>query len=344
MQVIAVALFVLGASVATLALPTQTSGCPGGYAEGAEIERGRLIYVCQGGQVVPKGCIAEDLSRIPVGGKFDNTYYRRTCAASGDTLTFDATGCLLNGQEHKVGESFEDGSNFYTCKQKADGTEPVLSASNEGCVDSGKRVPVGEKVSKDDAVYECQKTVSGGSKLTKAGCVKNGKSLGAGEVIEDGKFWFNCSKSGRETFSLKAGGCIAQGKRLNDGDRYTDDGVIYECTIDANKNDVRAVACVQTEGGSVVERKLGCTFIEGQAPFQIEWLCQHDAAANRAKKVPLRCNYNIGGGVLNVEPGCYRLYEKNAIGCIKEGEGLKIQAFQGDNAESSASGAGLHAC
>lgn len=339
MQIISVVLFVLGASV-TLALPTQTPGsCPGGYADGAEIERGRLIYVCQGGKVVPKGCIAEDLSRIEVGGHYDNAHYRRACVAAGDSLSFEPTGCVHNGQEHKASESFEDGSNFYTCKSNS--AEPVLSVSNDGCVDGGKRVPRKEKVTKEDGVYVCDDTPNGGSKLAQAGCVKDGKALNAGDAVEDGKFWFNCTRIGREKYTLKAAGCVAAGKRLNDGDRYNENDVVYECTIDASKNDVRATACIQ-EGG--VERKLGCTWVEGAAPFQYEWRCEHDAAKNTARKVQVRCNYNVGGGVYNIDPGCYRVIEKGAFGCVQEGSALKLQAFEGEGAEKSASGAGLHAC
>lgn len=343
MQIISVVLFVLGASVATLALPTQAPGsCPGGYAEGAEIDRGRLIYVCQGGKVVPKGCVAEDLSRIAVGSNYDNKYYRRACVAAGEELTFEPTGCIQNGQEHKASESFEDGSQFYTCK--ANPTEPLLQAVSEGCVDSGKRVPRKEKVSKDDGVYVCDETANGGSKLVQAGCVKDGKTFGAGDSFDDGKFWFNCTRVGREKYVIKAVGCVSNGKRLNDGDRFNDKDVMYECTIDAGKNDVRATACVQNDGGSTIERKLGCTWTEGQAPFQYEWRCEHDAGANTAKKIQVRCNYNVAGGTYIIEPGCYRVIDKAAFGCVQEASALKLQSFQGDNAEQSASGAGLHAC
>jgi len=348
MQFIAVALFVLGACATTLALPaqsgTQSGGCPGGYAEGAEIERGRLIYVCQGGQVVPKGCIAEDLTRIPVGGHYDNAYYRRTCLAAGDQLTFDPTGCVKNGQEHKASESFEDGSNFYTCQQNSAGAEPALAAVNQGCVDAGKRVPKKEKVTKDDAVYVCDETVNGGSKLIPAGCVKEGKAYGAGDAFESGKYWFNCTRIGREKFAIKAAGCVNNGKRLNDGDRYFENDVIYECTIDNSKTDVRAVGCVQSEGGSTVERKLGCTWVEGTAPLQYEWACQRDEATNTAKKVQVRCNYNVGGGVYQIEPGCFRIVDKGAFGCVQEGASLKLQSFPGDKPDQAASSAGLHAC
>jgi hypothetical protein len=341
MQIISVAIF-LGACAATLALtlpeaPAKSSGgCPGGYAEGAEIERGRLVYVCQGGSVVPKGCIAEDLSRIPVGGKYDNKHYRRVCENKGDSLTFEATGCIHNGQEHKASESFEDGSNFYTCKLNAAGAEPQLVVVNEGCVEGGKRVPKKEKVNKDDAIYVCEEDTNGGSKLVQAGCVKEGKALNAGDAVELGKYWFNCTRIGREKYALKAAGCVNNGKRLNDGDRYFENDVIYECTVDNDKTDVRVVGCAQS-GSGTVERRLGCTWVEGS----VEYACRHDEAANTAKKVQIKCIHSVGGGEASLEPGCFRVFDKKAVGCVAQGESLKIQTF---DSEQAASGAGLHAC
>lgn len=330
-------------AASAIAFPADTpaaGGCPGGYAEGAEIERGRLVFVCQGGAVVPKGCIAEDLSKLSIGGNYDTKQYRSKCQLKGSDLAYEVVACLANGQEHKVGETWEDGKNFYTCK--TDGSK--LKIVIEGCVDGGKRVNKKETVTKDDATYICEETVNGGSKLVPHGCVKDGKSVQVGDSFESGKYWFNCTRVGREKVTAKIAGCVASGKRLNDGDRYPDGDVIYECTVDAAKQEVRAIACVQNEGGSVVERRLGCTWVEGAEPFQYEWACQHDAAANSAKKVQVRCNYKVGGGVYNIDPGCYRVVDKAAFGCIQSGTTLKLQSFQGDNAEQSASGAGLHAC
>jgi hypothetical protein len=346
MQLSSIVFCLLAASMALAkpADPAPGSGCPGGYAEGAEIERGRLVYVCQGGAVVPKACIAEDLSKIPVGGNYDNKNYRRKCVAAGDQLTFEATGCLRNGQEHKAEELFDDGTNFFKCKLNAAGAEPQMVVSNEGCVDSGKRINKKDKVAKEDALYECQETVNDGSKLVQVGCVKDGKQYNAGDAFEVGKYWYNCTRTGREKVVAKAAGCVASGKRLNDGDRYTENDIFYECTVDGGKTDVRATGCAQTDGGSVVERRLGCTWVEGTEPFQYEWMCKHDAAANTAVKVQVRCNYKVGSGVYNIDPGCYRVVEKAAFGCVQDGKNLKLQSFQGDNAEQAASGAGLHAC
>jgi len=332
------------AASAVFAFPAENQpsagGCPGGYAEGAEIERGRLIFVCQGGQVQPKGCIAEDLSRLSIGGNYDTKQYRSKCELKGSDLSYEIVGCLSNGQEHKVDQQWEDGANFYTCK--TDGAR--LKIENLGCVDGGKRVNKKDTVVKGDSQYTCEETVNGGSKLVQSGCVKDGKTVSAGDSFESGKVWYNCTRIGLEKVQAKIAGCVANGKRLNDGDRYPDADVIYECNVDAGQQTVRAIACVQNEGGSIVERRLGCTWVEGSEPFQYEWACQHDAAANSAKKVQVRCNYKVGGGVYNIEPGCFRVVDKAAFGCVKEGNGLKLQSFQGANAEQAASGAGLHAC
>jgi hypothetical protein len=312
-------------------------GCPGGYAEGAEIERGRLVFICQGSQVVPKGCIAEDLSRLSVGGNYDTKQYRKKCQLGADgQLAYELVGCVSNGQEHKVGDVWDDGKNFYTCK--SDGNS--LKIKNQGCVDAGKRVNLKEKINKDDAVYSCEEIENGGSKLIPAGCVKDGKQFNVGDSFEDGKFWYNCTRTGYEKVVAKAAGCVSNGKRLNDGDRFNDNEVFIECTIDGGKPDVRTVACAQKdEAGGVVERKLGCTWVEGAEPLQYEWQCQPNA--DSAKKVQVRCNYKVGGGVYNVDPGCFRTIDKGFAGCVKEGNTLKLQLFDG---EQAASGAGLHAC
>lgn len=326
-----IVLCLLAASCA-FAFPADTpaaGGCPGGYAEGAEIERGRLIFVCQGGNVVPKGCIAEDLSRLSIGGNYDTKQYRKKCqSGAGGELAYELVGCLSNGQEHKVGESFEDGKNFFTCVTDGGAAKIV----NQGCVDGGKRVNKKDTVAKDDGLYACEETPNGGSKLVQAGCVKDGKQYKAGDSFESEKAWFNCTRVGRERVVAKIAGCVNGGKRLNDGDRYTESDVVLECLVEGSATTTRAIACVD---GNKVERKLGCSWNEGETEFQ----CKHDAAANTATKVPVRCNHLVGGGIFNIDPGCYRVFEKTSYGCVQQGNTLTLQSFQGENAP-----AGLHAC
>jgi len=318
--------------------------CPDGSPNGAQLERGRYFYECKNGEIVPKGCMTEDLKRITIGQTADKRHYRVECKlASDNVLTLEAVACLHDGRDHKLDEQWEDASNFYTCK--SDGQQGLRTV-NQGCVDQGKRVPLNEKVVKDEYVMVCNETVNNGARMMQVGCVKEGRQYNAGESFEVDKFWYNCTRTGTEKVATKMSGCVANGKRLNDGDRYLNNEVIHECRIDSStKGDLITVGCVQRdERGEVVERRVGCTWVEGQEPFQYEMACQNDPATNSAKKVPVRCNYKSGGGVYNIDPGCYRLIDKAAFGCLTESSGLKLQSFQGQDAESAATGAGLHAC
>lgn len=320
--------------------PVSALDCPGNIENGGILERGRYFYECRDGAIVPMGCVNDDLKKMDIGATFDRKLYRLKCQlnSAGD-LEYAPVSCLFNGADHKIDEQWEDGNNFYVCKK----TETAeLHSVNLGCIDQGKRVPLNEKVSKDDFVFVCNATVNNGAHLMPVQCVKEGRQYSEGESFEVGKFWYTCIRTGREKLSVKSSGCVNGGRRLNDGDRYTENDVIFECTIEGSgKNEIRVVAC-QSEGS--VERKLGCTWVEGQAPFQYEWRCEHDPATNLAKKVQVRCNYNLGGGNYNIEAGCYRLVDKAAFGCLKDGATLKLQSFQGTNAEQTATSAGLRAC
>lgn len=341
MRSLIICLLAIGSALAMPAdVAENKGGCPGGYAEGAEIERGRLVYVCQGGQVVPKACIAEDLSRIAVGSNYDNGKYRRACKVEGDSLTFEATGCLSNGQEHKVGDTWGDADGVFTCKQNPDGS---LTATSTGCSDGGKNVNEKEKVAKDTTLFECQAAQNGKFKLVPVGCVQDGKQYKAGDSFESGDTWYNCTRIGREKVVAKAAGCVQGGKRLNDGDRFNDGEVFRECRIDAGKMSLVIVACAQKDAsGTVVERRLGCTWTEGDAPFQYEWTCADEGG--KAVKKQVRCNYNVGGGTYQIETGCYRAVDKGVAGCLVQPGGMKLQLFEGDKADGAAQGAGLKAC
>jgi len=316
--------------------------CPDGSPNGAQLERGRFFYECRDGNIVPKGCMTDDLKHIEIGQTTDKKTYRLKCTLGSDgLLAFEAYACLFQGTEHKIDEQWEDSTNFYTCKK--DGRD--LRTINSGCIDQGKRIALNEKITKDDFVMTCNETVNNGARLMPVGCVKDGRQYNVGESFEVGKFWYNCTRIGREKVTVKSSGCLNNGKRLNDGDRFFVNDVIYECDIDSTKNDVRTMGCVQRdEKNDVVERRLGCTWVEGQEPFQYELACQPDPATNSAKKVAVRCNYKVGSGVYNIDPGCYRVVDKAVFGCIPQGDRLNLQSFQGDNAEQSATSAGLHAC
>jgi len=316
--------------------------CAGGLSNGALLERGHFFYECRNGELVPKGCITDELKHIEIGSTTDKKTFRLRCNLDGSNMNLEPIACLHQGSDHQIDSQWEDGTNFFTCKKE----DNTLRTVNSGCIDQGKRVALNDKVVTETLVMLCNGTVNNGSRMMPAGCVKDGHQYNVGDSYEVDKYWFTCTRVGREKVVAKAAGCVNNGKRLNDGERFFEKDVIYECNVDNDKITVRATGCAQRdEKGTVIERRLGCTWVEGPEPFQYEIACQHDAAANSAKKVAVRCNYKVGGGVYNIEPGCYRLVEKSAFGCLTDASsGLKLQSFQGENAEQSAQSAGLHAC
>jgi len=323
----------------SLAAPLDNGEC-GLTPNGADLERGRFIYECQNGRLVPKACITFDLKHISIGQTADTAHYRVKCSHNGDHMTLEAVACLHNGQEHALGQ-FQDEKNFYECQRSDDGLKVV----NVGCIDDGKQIKLNDQTVKTDFVMVCNATVNSGSRLMPSACVKNGKQYKEGESFEVDNLWYTCTRVGRERLSLKAGGCINGGKRLNDGDRYTENEIIKECRIDNGQVSTQIVACVQRdETGAVVERRMGCTWTEGAEPQQFEMQCQADSTNQSAKKVMVRCNYKVNGGVHTIIPGCYHVIDGTAIGCQQVNGALKYQSFKGDNAEKDATSAGFHKC
>lgn len=84
--------------------------CPGGLANGAQIERGRYFYECRDGNIVPKACMSDELKRFDIGSTVDKKTYRIRCTLSSDgLLSMEAVACLHQGSEHKLDEQWEDG-------------------------------------------------------------------------------------------------------------------------------------------------------------------------------------------------------------------------------------------
>jgi hypothetical protein len=249
---------------------------------------------------VPKACVADDLKHIEIGKTTDKKAFRLQCNLNTDgSTTLEPTACLFQGQEQRIEATFEDANNFYTCKKSEDGLKVITS----GCMDQGKRVPLNQQAAHDDLVYMCNSTVNNGARMMPSGCVKDGKQYNVGDSFEVGSLWFNCTRIGSEKVAAKPAGCVNNGKRLNDGDRFSSEEVIQECDINGKP---RLIGCAQRdEKGEIVERRVGCTWVEGPEPLQYEWTCRQEGES--AKKVQVRCNYKVGGGVYNIEPGCYRV-------------------------------------
>jgi hypothetical protein len=298
-----------------------TRRCPGGYAHGTLVDRGHYWYQCTNGQLVPKGCLTENNARIGVLETYDSKNVRLQCVVSSEGyLSFAYKSCISDGRAREVGETWEEGKYWYECKK--DNTGNGLSTERRGCVDQGRRLNFDERVTKGDFVFVCKEKVDSNpsSAMSTQGCVKDGRNYNLGETFEISDRWYVCSNGG-----AKCVGCMHNGQRLKNNDRFFVDDVIYECMVDGEQNTrIEAYGCIQRENGVVIERKLGCSWVEGQAPYQYEFTCKSNSQAKTAVKVPTNCVYKN----YNVSPGCFQLKEKTVVACVRESGDVKTQIFQ----------------
>jgi len=241
--------------------------------------------------------------------------------------------CVMNGREHMVGDRWDDGTIWYTCKKDSSAVRTVAI----GCVDENRPIAFDDRVARGDYVYQCKKSSSGRVEMAKAGCARSGVKYGIGETLEYNSLWYTCTDSGPKVI-----GCIYNGQRLRDGDQYHENDMAFQCTVNGDKSGPTAAACLMRENGVETEKKFGCFWTEGDAPYEYEYTCTYNRERNTADKVQVRCSYKASEGVFRVEPGCYAKANGLAVGCVKDGSGqLSTKTFPADKIDSSY---GLRAC
>jgi len=312
----------LVASSATFA--EKSSGmrqCPGGYSHGTEHEIGRYWYLCVDGQVIPKGCLTEDGKRVDIDSTYDTAQYRLQCILGKDGfLTVVYKSCMLGGVSHDVGSQWDDGVAYFTCVKEGENVRLITL----GCVDQGKPMKLDERVAKGDFIFQCKKATDGTPKMNKVGCLFNGKKYNIGEQYEGPKFWYTCSDSGS-----KIVGCMFETHRLKDGDHFTKDDQMYSCKVDGDQTDFVPFACIQKEeNGAQIERKVGCSWVEGRGSEAYEYTCK-DIGSNKVSKMQTQCVYRSSLGVFKLHPGCVTVAESIAVGCVKDlsSGNLRIETF-----------------
>lgn len=309
--------------VAALFAGTVSAGnrqCPGGYAHGSQMDVGRYWYECKDGQMVPKGCLAEDGHRVETGSTFDTKEYRMQCVMGSDGfLTVMYKACMFQGGEHDVGSQWDDGTAFYTCVKDGNNVRVTML----GCVDQGRPMKFDERVAKGEFMYQCQKSTDGSPKMNKVGCVHEGRKFNIGEPFEGPKYWYTCTDTGS-----KVVGCMYESHRMQDGDHFTRDDMMYACKVTADSASLEPFACLANENGASIERRVGCFWVEGD----FEYTCKAAGPDSKVARVQTQCVYHAPGGrYFKLEPGCAKLAETITVGCKESGEGkLRIETYPAD--------------
>lgn len=317
----------VAALASTILADTTSSGnrqCPGGYDNGKQMNIGRYWYECRDGQVIPKGCLTPDDSRVNIDGTFDTNEYRMQCVMGQDgflSLTYKA--CMHKGSEHDVGAQWDNGVAYFTCVKEGDNVRVITL----GCVDQGKQMKLDDRVAKGDFIFQCKEATDGTPKINKVGCMQEGRKYNIGETFEGPKWWYTCTDSG-----AKVVGCMYQGHRLVDGDHFTEGDMMYSCRVRADKTFFEPFACLQREeNGASIERKVGCFWVEGQGSNAFEYTCKPDNN-NKISKVQVKCVYRASQGNFKLEPGCVQQAGDIAVGCLQDSSSgkLTIQTYSPD--------------
>jgi len=234
----------------------------------------------------------------------------------------------------------------YQCKR--DGN--YLTVVPAGCIGDGSRkLELGEKAIVGDLVYECRLDRNSAPTFAPWGCAgKDGRKYATGDQYDLEDFWYFCmEKNGK--ISADRIGCVHEGLRLKDGDRYFKDDIIYECYVRPNEAKIRVAGCVTQNvlNGAKVERRVGCSWVEGAEPFQYTLTCKPDEAAKSATKTAVKCNYIVPNGSYDIELGCYRVIDKTGVACMKGasvGEVKFISLPVDENGSIKSPPAGLRSC
>lgn len=317
--------------------------CPGGYQEGAEAVLGRYWYKCRDGELEPKGCIADDGSRVNLYGTVDSKTqaYRFECTLDRQGfLQFEYRACLFNGKAYGVNERWSDDKYVYVCVREGD----HLRMDVNGCMDGGREVYINERVRKGDFLYQCKQSENGTCSMCPVGCVMSNKEYLIGDSFDDGNYWYTCSNGVAGRITLQPNGCISQGRRLKDNEHFTRGDTAYECQVDKDKIVEKIVGCAaRDDKGNYIEKQFNTFWNEGS----VEVKCTHDTKADRAVKVPIRCIHKNGAGVVmaNIDAGCYRILEGSAIGCLKDRSSgqIRVKVYKIDEI-GTATSEGLRFC
>lgn len=291
--------------------------CAGNYKEGDTVDRGRYWYVCQDGQLVPRGCFSNDYRRLQVHEAYHSDGYAIACAFDENGyLGFAYHACVLNEREYLPGQTWEEQGKFwYSCLQEGD----ALRLEMSGCLHDGHRFKIGDTLERDGFVHECRRYANDTCHMSPVGCVHERRRYKIGESFENGPYWYACTLE--EGVPLKkCVGCMYAQKRLQDGDRYRNNDAVFECTIRrGDEPDHRLVGCMDEDQGSIVERRLGCQWVKGTAPYQYMMQCVPNETTGGVLKKAITCFYRIGNGALDIRPGCFKTDgQALLIGCHRD--------------------------
>ncbi|KRX79447.1 Uncharacterized protein T06_3556, partial [Trichinella sp. T6] len=300
---------------------TKRKLCPGGYTDGMEVTKGRYVYHCTNGKLRPKGCITQDGKQLSLWETFAVSGYQLMCALDkNNILYFKYVGCIVNGTVYYSRDTWADRSFWYICKPLGE----TLVMEVGGCVYHDQRYQLGEEFPKGDFFFQCYRKANGATAIRPVACIHKGQRYSIGDTFEEDKFWYACTiEAGRAV--KKCVGCMHDHQRLMDGDRYFVDNAIYQCTVRKDHSNHQLVGCVQKDQNRVIERRLGCQWIDGVPPHRFLRKCSQND--DNVLLQTISCFYQVGEGSYSISPGCFRIIGDKGIACVSRNGEPAIEEF-----------------
>ncbi|KAH7723293.1 Protein F42A8.1 [Aphelenchoides avenae] len=308
--------------------------------------QGKYWYECQNGELVPKGCFAENGDRVELNGRYVSNGYEIQCTQNAaGYLEFRFTGCSDGERVYHVGDTWENKERMYYFECRQDG--PYVKVEVAGCVshDKSRRIPLGQQYDFGNYTYECQRKYNGSIQLCSVGCIHNGEHIKVGEQFPDGDFLFYCKSTGGVCQKVCVG-CQIRNKRLYNGDRIRRDNSVFQCLVRREKYGIKPVACVDDDG---VERVVGCRWNKQAESSKVEQTCE--VRFKRAVVKTLGCIFvHKGYDILFLYPNTWTIWTESVggksigVACRNTGDEFEgkfsVDTFDVDNVAEKT--VGLH--
>jgi len=287
---------------------------------------GAYYYTCQSGSLAPTGCIGDQNQKVPIGQAWNaKGNQEKTCVLSGSQVTQKITACYTDGGQ-RVGPNadFDQDTTTFSCQ--ADGDAWCLVVT--GCAGAQKS-KLGDKVVVGDQVMQCTKTGTKVAQLKPVGCVMGSNQYDVGTQFTDDKAIYRCGfDSTQSKTEAKTYGCVHDGKRIFDLDLYREGDMFYRCRVNEDSVDRDLYGCAyQDESGNYVAKVIGCSWEEGQKPYNFFTCCVK--TGDTAKVRQLYCLYWVNGGSYAINEGCYRTINNQGVGCTR-GSDDKLSVIEFD--------------
>lgn len=326
--------------VAAAFVAGQGGSC-NGASEGSDVVSGAYYYTCTGGKLVNAGCLDDSQNKVPIGSTFVTGHVQKTCQVdSSGHITTACTACVTDdGKTVTAGSTVDSGMVYFNCVQNGEGVDLQVA----GCIVNGQRVPVDGKVTQGNQVLVCQKTTNKDAAPVPAGCVgKDGQTYIIGAQFQDDTTMYHCKNDGAQA-TAKAIGCVQDGKGIKDLDLFQKGDNFYRCRVaDTTVSSDLWGCALKNADGTTEPKSIACTWDTGSDPINYVNCCIKKG--DQAKITQLYCLYTYMGGRIQVDIGCFRVFDSVAAGCKQNSDGtLTMNTWDAKDASSTLA-AGLHQC